>query len=61
MPKRIEITRHRSEHFVECESCDRLLAGATRERARQHADRAQHLVRYVIEDVTLYRPIGGDQ
>jgi hypothetical protein len=61
MSKRIEITRRRSAGKVECENCDHLPIDATRERARQHADSAQHLVRVLVEDVTTYRPTGGDQ
>jgi hypothetical protein len=58
--KRIEISRRRSPGMVECENCDRLPIDATRERARQHADRNQHLVRVLVEDVTTYRPTGDD-
>lgn len=56
MPKRITIRRIRTDGRAECEQC-RTRREWTRERARQHADRHQHTVRFVIDDITIYRPV----
>lgn len=59
MSDQVEITRFRGEGEAECETCEsegrEFPRGATRERARQHAKRSGHFVRYVIEDTTLYQ------
>ena len=55
--KRITIQRQRGGGVAECEGCDRLHPDSTRERCRVHADRTGHTVRYVIEDVTIYKRV----
>lgn len=55
MPKRVTITRYRSAGLAECEQCQTVKEW-TRERARQHADRDRHTVRFLIEDTTVYQP-----
>lgn len=54
-PKRITIRRFRTEGVAECEQCGTTRQW-TRERARRHAGRQGHTVRFVIEDITTYRP-----
>lgn len=58
MPKAIRISRFRTDGMAECEECGGPPREWTRERARQHADRFQHTVRFIIEDTTVYRPSG---
>lgn len=55
MPKAITTTRYRLEVEVECRECGPK-GFRTREWVRQHADRKRHTVRFVIEDITTYRP-----
>lgn len=55
----VKTTRFRSEGIAECESCSRQ-GSWTRERARQHANRNGHTVRFVIEDTTVYEPLDKD-
>lgn len=52
----VSIQRFRYEHTAECENCDRLNPGSTRERCRVHVQQTGHTVRFVIEDVTKYKP-----
>ena len=49
-------TRVRHEGMAECEQCDRLHPDSTRERCRIHVNQTGHTVRFVIEDVTVYKP-----
>lgn len=61
MPKAITITRARAEGYAVCDSCGGEPRRWNRERARQHADRKRHTVRFVITDTTIYVPDGhGD-
>lgn len=58
MPKAIRIRRIRTDGTAHCEQCQ-TRNDWTRERARQHADRERHTVRFVIDDITIYRPTEG--
>ncbi len=55
----VKTTRFKSQGFAQCEQCQH--GGEwTRERARQHANRNGHTVRFLIEDTTVYEPIDKD-
>jgi hypothetical protein len=49
--------REKLDPTVYCRDCTGLNRGATRERARQHVAATGHIVSYIIEDVTVYRPL----
>lgn len=49
----LSIRRFRSAGAAKCEQCGTVREW-TRERARQHAAQHGHVVRYVIEDTTIY-------
>jgi hypothetical protein len=59
VPKSIGIRRYRTEGLAWCEQCGGPGREWTRERARQHADQKRHTVRFVINDITAYRPTEG--
>lgn len=55
MKRKVTIRRIRLDAVAECEDCKDLPPGATRTRARLHAEMQDHTVRVVIEDITIYR------
>jgi hypothetical protein len=55
----LKTTRFKSQGIAECEQCQQQ-GDWTRERARQHANRKGHTVRFVIEDTTVYEPLAKD-
>ena len=57
--KGLKITRFRSHSYSECEGCDKLHPDSTRERCRLHAQQTGHVVRFTIEDVTVYKTEPG--
>ena len=48
--------RFRQPGIAECENCNDLHPDSTRERCRVHVHQTGHTVRFVVEDVTKYRP-----
>ncbi len=55
---RVQATRYKEDAHAVCDVC-RGAKQWTRERVRQHVIQTGHTVRYVIEDVTVYRPLSG--
>ena len=57
MSNAVAIKRYRNYGAIaDCEQCDKLHPDSTRERCRVHVQQTGHTVRYLIEDVTVYRP-----
>lgn len=57
---RVDISRLRYGGTAECEGCD-LRPDCTRERVRQHVAQTGHVARFIVEDVTVYRPKVADR
>jgi len=53
-------TRVKTEGLALCLHCGKR-PGWTRERARMHVANTGHIVRYVIEDITIYQPLEADR
>lgn len=51
--------RVRTEGVAYCLSCGK--KNWTRERVRQHVASHGHIVRFVIEDITIYEPLEGNR
>ena len=52
----LAVGRFRYPGRAECENCNDLHPGSTRERCRVHVQLTGHKVRFTIEDVTAYGP-----
>jgi len=51
----------KGDEFAYCQNCNHLPTDATRARVRQHVVRTGHVVRYIVERVTVYAPLAAQR